>query len=125
MTKAQTDVDSAHQALDAAKKVYDNRVALVKEGALAQKLADDAKVALVQAQGQFDTAQRHLESLRSVSRARQIKTAQSQIDAAKAHYESSQAQVDYSEVRSPISGIISDRPTSDGEMANAGSPLIT
>lgn len=125
MTKAQTDVDSARQGLEAAKRVYDSRVALVKEGALAQKLADDAKVALVQAQGQFDTAQRHLESLRSVSRAGQIKTAQSQVDAAKAHYESAQAQVDYSDLRSPIAGIISDRPASDGEMANAGSPLIT
>jgi multidrug efflux pump subunit AcrA (membrane-fusion protein) len=125
MTKARGDLQSARQALDAAKKVYESRVALVKEGALAQRLADDAKVALVQAQGQYDSAQRHLESLESVSRAAQIQTAQSQVDAAKAHYQSSQAQVDYSEVRSPISGIVSDRPASDGEMANAGSPLIT
>ncbi|HEX4230407.1 MAG TPA: efflux RND transporter periplasmic adaptor subunit [Bryobacteraceae bacterium] len=125
MIKARTDLDSARQALDAAKRVYESRVALVKEGALAQRLADDAKVAMVQAQGVFDTAQRHLESLRSVSRAAQIKTAQSQVEAAQAHYQSSQAQVDYSEVRSPITGIIADRPTSDGEMANAGSPLMT
>jgi RND family efflux transporter MFP subunit len=125
MTKARTDLESARQALDAAKKVYDSRVALVKEGALAQRLADDAKVALVQAQGQFDNAHRHLESLQSVGRTAQIQTAQSQVDAAKAHYQSSQAQVDYSDVISPISGIVSDRPASDGEMANAGSPLIT
>ncbi len=32
---------------------------LQKEGALAQKLVDDAKVAMVQAQSPFETAQRH------------------------------------------------------------------
>ncbi len=37
------------------KKLYDNRVALQREGALAQKLVDDAKVALVQAQSQYDS----------------------------------------------------------------------
>ncbi|HWF48389.1 MAG TPA: efflux RND transporter periplasmic adaptor subunit [Bryobacteraceae bacterium] len=125
MIKARTDLDSARQALDAAKTVYESRVALVKEGALAQRLADDAKVAMVQAQGVFDTARRHLESLQSVSRAAQIQSAQSQVEAAQAHYQSSQAQVDYSEVQSPITGIVADRPTSDGEMANAGSPLMT
>lgn len=125
MTKARTDLESATQALDAAKTVYQSRVTLVKEGALAQRLADEAKVALVQAQGQFDNAQRHLESLESVSRAAQRQSAQSQVDAAKAHYESAQAQVDYSEVRSPINGIVADRPISEGEMANAGSPLMT
>jgi HlyD family secretion protein len=51
------------RSLEAAKKVYENRVALQKQGALAQKLVDDAKVAMVQAQSQLDTAQRHLEAL--------------------------------------------------------------
>ncbi|MGC2657495.1 MAG: efflux RND transporter periplasmic adaptor subunit [Bryobacteraceae bacterium] len=125
VTKARSDVDSARQALEAAKKAYNSRVGLVKEGALAQRLADDAKVALVEAQGQYDNAHRHLASLESVSRAAQIRTAQSQVDAAKAHYDSSQAQVEYSDVHSPISGVVADRPISDGEMANAGSPLMT
>ena len=60
-TKAEADVQSARQVFDSAKKLYDNRVALQKEGALAQKLVDDAKVALVQAQSQLETAQRHLD----------------------------------------------------------------
>ena len=42
-TKAQADVQAAQQALDAAKKVYDSRVELQKQGALAQKLVDDAQ----------------------------------------------------------------------------------
>jgi HlyD family secretion protein len=125
LTKAQTDVQSARQALDAAQKLYDNRVALVKQGALAQKLADDAKVALVQAQSQAETAQRHLQSLQSVGHPEQIKGAQAQVDAAKAHYESAQAQVSYAQVLSPIDGVISDRPVSPGEIVGPGAALIS
>jgi len=125
LTKARTDVESARQALEADKRVYENRVALVREGALAQKLADDAKVALVQAQSLFDTAQRHLESLQTVSRQEQIKSVQSQVDAAKARYMNAEAQVQYTEIRSTIDGIVADRPSYVGEMATAGSPLIS
>ena len=71
--KAESDVKSAQQALDTAKKLYDNRVALQREGALAQKLVDDAKVALVQAQSQFDAAQRHLQGLNQVSQREAIR----------------------------------------------------
>src|SRR5713101_3793788 len=79
--KAQSDVQAAQQALEASKKLYENRVALVREGALAQKLADDARVALAQAQSQFDTAQRHLEALNQVSQREAIRSVQAQMHA--------------------------------------------
>lgn len=125
ITKAKTDLESARQALDAATKVYQNRQELLREGALAQKLVDDAKVAMVQARSQFETAQQHLHSLESVGRAEQLKSAQAQSEAAKAHYETAAAQVSYAEVRSPITGIVSDRPLNIGEMASSGSVLLS
>ncbi len=125
LIKAQTDVQSARQALDAATKLYENRQALVREGALAQKLADDAKVAMVQAQSQFETAQQHLKSLETVGRTEQLRGAQAQRDAAKAHYESTQAQVSYAQVRSPINGVVSDRPLNLGEMASSSSAVMS
>jgi multidrug efflux pump subunit AcrA (membrane-fusion protein) len=124
-TKAQADVQSAQQTLEAAKKVYESRVELVKEGALAQKLADDAKVAMVQAQSTFDTAQRHLQILNQVGQREQIRGAQAQVDAAKAHLESSAAQLSYAEIRSPISGIVADRPVYPGEMPASGTALLS
>jgi len=123
-TKAQADLASAQQALEAAKKVYESRVELVKQGALAQKLADDAKVALVQAQSAFDTAQRHLETLNQVGQRQQIAAAQAQADAAKAHYESAVAQLSYAEIRSPIAGIVADRSVYAGEMPASGTPIV-
>jgi multidrug efflux pump subunit AcrA (membrane-fusion protein) len=125
LTKAKADVESYRQALEAAQRLYENRQALLRQGALAQKLVDDAKVALVQAQSQFNTAQQHLKSLETVGRTEQTKSAQAQEAAAKAHYENAQAQVSYAEVRSPMNGVISDRPINVGEMANSGSALVS
>jgi multidrug efflux pump subunit AcrA (membrane-fusion protein) len=125
LTKAQADVESASQALDAAKKVLENRENLLRQGAIAQKLVDDARVAEVQAQAQFDTADATLKSLQNVGRVQQVKAAEAQLEAAKAHYQSVAAQAGYAEIRSPMDGVISDRPLNVGEMASAGSPLFT
>jgi HlyD family secretion protein len=125
LTKSKADVEAARESHDAAQRVYENRVSLFRQGALAQKLVDDAKVALVTAQSQYDTAQQHLKSLQTVGHTEQLKSAEAQVAASKAHYESSQAQASYAEVRSPMNGVISDRPVNVGEMANSGSALLS
>jgi HlyD family secretion protein len=124
-SKAEADVRSAQQTLDAAKKLYDNRVELQRQGALAQKLVDDAKVALSQAQSQFDVAQRHLQALNQVSQREAIAGGQAQVAAAKAHYDAAAVQASYGQIRSPISGVISDRSIYPGEIAASGSPLAS
>lgn len=124
-TKAQTDVQTAQQVLDAAKKVYDSRVALQKDGALAGKMVDDAKVAMVQAQSQLETAQRHLEGLNQVSQRESIRGAQAQMNAAKAHYENAAVQLTYAQISSPINGVVADRSVFPGEMPPSGAPLLS
>ena len=53
LTKAQSDLAAAREGLGGRPEALrQSAVALLKEGALAQKLVDDAKVALVQAQSQ-------------------------------------------------------------------------
>jgi multidrug resistance efflux pump len=125
MTKAQTDVDAAREAMDAAKKLLDNRQQLFKDGALARKLVDEAQVGAAQAKANHDTALQHLQALQSVGRQEQVNTAAAQVAAAKGHYDGAEAQVRYAEVRSPINGVITDRPVYPGEMASAGAPLLT
>lgn len=124
-TKAQADVQAGRESLDAAKKLYENRVDLQKQGALAQKLVDDAKVAMVQAQSQLETAQRHLEAVQQVTGSEQVKAAQEQVNAAKAHYAGATAQVGYAEVRSPINGVVSERALYPGDTAQAGTPIVS
>ena len=118
-TKAQADVQAAQQALDAAKKLYDNRVELQKQGALAQKLVDDAKVAMVQAQSQLDTAQRHLQALQQVTSAEQIEARRRRSNAAKAHYDSAAVQVVLRGGSQPDQRHRPDRPVYPGEMRRA------
>lgn len=125
MTKAQTDVTAAREAMDAAKRLLDNRQQLFKDGALARKLVDDAEVAHAQAKAASDTAQQHLQALQTVGGKEQINTAAAQVDAAKGHYDSAQAQASYAEIHSPITGVITDRPIYPGEMAAAGAPMLT
>lgn len=125
LKKATADLDAARAGVEAAKKVYESRQSLLKEGAIAQKLVDDARVALAQAQGQYDVAQQHFNDVQTVGRAQQLKSASAQLDAAKAHLASADTQASYAEIRSPINGIVSDRPLNVGEMASSGSALIS
>jgi len=124
-TKARADVQSAQSAFDAAKKLYDSRVALEKEGALAQKQVDETKLQMVQAQTQLETAQQHLKSLNGVGRQEAVRAAQAQMDAAKAHEDALAVQLSYARVLSPINGVISERLVNVGEVASAGMPLVS
>jgi HlyD family secretion protein len=125
LVKAQADVDAYKQQTDAARKLLDSREQLYKDGALARKLVDEATVAYAQARSQYDTARKHLESVQSVGRHEEVKGAAGQLESAKGKVEAAQAQLSYSEVRSPISGVIADRAIYAGEMAAAGAPLLT
>jgi len=125
MVKAQSDLDSAREARESAKKILDSRQQLFQQGALARRLVDESQLVYSQALAQYRSAEEHLKTLQSVSKEEQIRTASAQVETARAHYNSLEAQVAYSRVISPMNGIISDRPLNAGEMANPGAPLLT
>jgi HlyD family secretion protein len=125
MTTAQSNLQAAKESLDATKKLLESREKLFRDGALARKQVDEAQVGYAQARSQYETAQEHLKALQNVGKQEQLKGAAAQADAAKAHYEGAQAQLDYTQIRSPITGVITDRSVYEGEMASAGTPLLT
>src|SRR5262249_44677277 len=125
VVKAQADVQSARQQLDAAKKLLDSREQLYKEGALARRQVDEAAVAYAQAKSASETAQKNLESLQSVGRHEEVKGVAGALESAKGKWEAAQAQLSYTEVRSPIAGVVADRPAFAGEIANPGTALVT
>ena len=123
--KAESDLAEAKANLDLNKSIVESRKQLFAEGAIPGRDLDTAEAALVQAQAIYDAAVRHLESVRKVSRDAALKAAQGQLTSAEGKYKGAEAQVDYSEIRSPINGVVTDRPLFAGETAPAGAPLIT
>ena len=125
LQKANLDVKAAKEALDAQQRVFDNDQKLFNEGAIPRKQLEDAGVALTQARNQYEIAQKHLQDLQSFANQDALKAASGQLAAAQGKYEGAQAQLGYAQIRSPIDGVVTERPLYPGEMAAAGSPLIT
>ena len=71
--KAQTDVASYQEQLDAARRALESRQKLFQDGALARKSVDDAAVTYAQAKAQFETAREHLRAFESVGKQEQIR----------------------------------------------------
>ena len=103
----------------------DSRAQLFAEGAIPGRDLDTAKAALVQAQAAHEIAKQHLEAVQKVSHKAALESAQGQLTSAKGKYLGAQAQLSYTEIRSPISGVVTDRPLFAGETASAGNPVIT
>jgi HlyD family secretion protein len=123
--KAQLDVEQSKANLDVSQKMFDSRQVLFAQGALPGRDLDSARAALVQAKAAYDIAVHHLESLQSVSRAAALQSAKGQLDSAEGKFLGAEAQFSYSEIRSPIDGVVTERPLYPGETAAAGAPLIT
>ncbi|HEY0701929.1 MAG TPA: efflux RND transporter periplasmic adaptor subunit [Candidatus Acidoferrales bacterium] len=125
LQKATLDAAVAKSTFDAQQKVYDSRKTLFDQGALPRRDFDTAEVALAQARNQYEVAQRQLDDLKRIGQEQSLKSATGQLGAAKGKYLGAEAQLSYSEIRSPIDGVITDRPLYPGELATANAPLLT
>jgi HlyD family secretion protein len=123
--KAELDYAQAKANLDLNLSIVNSRKQLFAEGAIPGRDLDTAQAALVQAQAAYEAAAKHLESMKSVSHEAALKAAQGQLTSAEGKYKGAEAQVNYSEIRSPISGVVTDRPLFAGETAPAGATLLT
>jgi HlyD family secretion protein len=125
MQKAQLEMQAAKQMLDAQQKIYNSRQELFQQGALPRKELDQAGVDLTQARNLYEMAQKHLDAMQAIGKQQTLKSAAGQLASAKGKYLGAAAQLSYSEIRSPINGVIADRPLYPGEMAAAGTALLT
>jgi HlyD family secretion protein len=125
LQKAQLDLAQAKANLDLQQSIVDARQNLLQQGAIPRRDFDTASAALVQAKAAYDIAKQHLNSLKSVSQSATISNAEGALGSAKGKYEAAQAGLSYSEIRSPIDGVVTDRPLFAGEMANTGQAIVT
>jgi multidrug efflux pump subunit AcrA (membrane-fusion protein) len=113
--KSAQDLKFAKQTLDSAQKFYDGRAALYKEGAVSAKDLDDASVALSQAKNTYDLAQKQYDT----------KVAEGARNSAQGDTENANAMLSYTKIKSPIDGVVTDRPNYPGETPATGTPIIT
>lgn len=123
--KTELEVQTSQQELDAAQKLYTSREDLFKQGALPRKDLDAAAVQLAQAKSAYNTAKKHMDSLNAVGKQSTLKSAGGQLTSARGKLMASEAQLSYSQIRSPIDGVVTDRPLYPGEMASTSAPLMT
>ena len=123
--RAELDVAQAKATFDLNQSIVNSRQQLFQQGAIPGRDLDTSKAALVQAQVAYETATKHLQSVQRVGREATLQSAEGQLTSAKGKYLNAAAQVSYSELRSPIDGVVTDRPLFAGETASAGAALIT
>ena len=123
--KAQLDADAAKAAYDAQLRAYNSRKELFEQGALPQRDLDAATVALAQTRGANEVAQKQLADLQRLGRDQAVKSAHGTRLSAEGQMRTAEAQLSYSEIRSPIDGVVTDRPLFAGDLATANQPILT
>ena len=125
LQKAELDAASAKSAFEAQEKISNSRKDLFKQGAIPRRDLDTAEVALVAARSQNEQAQKQLADLQRLGQQQALKSAEGQKLSAQGKYLGAKAQLSYSEIRSPIDGVVTDRPLYVGDVATANQPLLT
>jgi multidrug efflux pump subunit AcrA (membrane-fusion protein) len=123
--KAELDALSAKAAFEAQQKIYESRKELLQQGAIPRRDFETAEVALAQARSQYEQAQRQFADLQRLGKEQQLKSAQGSKESAEGKYRSASAQLSYSLIKSPIDGVVTDRPLYEGDLATANQPLLT
>ncbi len=123
--RAELDVAQAKANLDVAKRTAEERKLLLQQGAISSRDVETSAAAAVQAQAAYDTAVTRLANAQKTTSRTSKESANGQLASAQGKVESAEAQVSYASLRSPIDGVVTDRPLFPGEMAPAGTPVIT
>jgi multidrug efflux pump subunit AcrA (membrane-fusion protein) len=123
--KAELDAQAAKAAFEAQQRIYESRKQLLQQGAIPRRDLESAEVALAQARSVSEQAQRQVADLQRLGKEQQLKSAQGSKESAEGKYRSAAAQLSYSLIKSPIDGVVTDRPLYAGDLATANQPMLT
>ena len=123
--RARGQVETTEAALNQAQKVYERRSELFKQGAIPGRDLLQSQTELAQAKTNADVAKKSLELLRTQSGEKDVAIAHSKVAQAKAHLNAAQAQLQFTELRSPFAGTVTEQLLYPGDMAQPGSPVFT
>ncbi len=116
---------SAEAGLNQAQKIYDRRNELFKLGAIPGRDLLTSQTDLAKAQADYDVAKKSLELLKTQSGEKDIAIARARVEQAKAHLAQADAQLSFTDLRSPLSGTVTDQFQYPGDMGQPGTPTFT
>lgn len=121
---AENNLENAKSNLQAQQRLYDSEKRLFAQGAIARNLLDSTGVALTSAKSAYQNAEKRLRDLKSTGETAQQRAAKGQLETAHGQFLNAKAQLAYTEIRSPITGVIADRSVYPGDVPPAGTPLF-
>jgi multidrug efflux pump subunit AcrA (membrane-fusion protein) len=122
--RARGQLEIAQAALNQTQKNYDRRSQLFKQGAIPNRDLLQAETELAQAKTNADVSKRALDLLQNQTSGHDIRSAQARLDSAKAKLDLAETQLQFTDIRAPSGGIITDQMMYPGDMANPGNPIF-
>lgn len=123
--RAQGQLATAEAALNQAQKIYERRRQLFQQGAIPGRDLLLSETELAQARTSRDVARKSLELLEGQSRERDIRIAESRLEQARARLAYIEAQLQFTRLRSPFAGTITEQFVYPGDMARPDAPVFT
>jgi multidrug efflux pump subunit AcrA (membrane-fusion protein) len=123
--RAQGQVQIAAAALNQAQKNFDRRKELFSQGAIPNRDLLLSETELSQAKTAHDVAKRALDLLRQQSSKTDVRIAESRVEQAKARRALAEAQLHFTELKSPLTGTITEQFMYAGDMAKPDAPVFT
>jgi multidrug efflux pump subunit AcrA (membrane-fusion protein) len=123
--RARGQLATAEAALNQAQKIYDRRRQLFEQGAIPGRDLLVSETELAQGRTGHEVAKKSLELLLSQSRDRDIRIAESRLEQAKARLAYLEAQLQFTRLRSPFAGTITEQFLYPGDMAKSDAPVFT
>lgn len=125
LERARGQVATTQAALNQAEKFFERRKQLFDQGAIPNRDLLVSQTDLATARANFDVAQRNLALLEKQSVGRDIEIAQSRLEQAKGRLAAVDAQIAFSELKSPFAGFITEQFAFPGDMAQPSAPIFT
>lgn len=123
--RARGQVATAEAALNQARKFYDRRKQLYEQGAIPARDLLVSETELAQARTSYEVALKAMQLLESQSKEREIQIARSRVEQARGRLSLIEAQLSYTEVRSPFAGTITEQFLFPGDMAKPDTAIFT
>jgi HlyD family secretion protein len=123
--RARGQVETAQAAYEQAMKIYEKRKQLYEQGAIPNRELLISQTEMTTTKTNLDVAKKSLDLLVNQSRERDIQIAQSRLAQARARLENLEAQITFTELKSPFRGSITEQFGYPGDMARPDTPIFT